>query len=503
LSKKYANTRNSPVLKKITDFISRIVTLELSIILSLVIFGFALTILPLTLYETITPSTSFGESIEGVVLPWYWLGIAIMIVAISYMLTRLDVKKFRILFLISCAMLIFPMRSVLTILSPLPYVEDTWREIYTIMSWQKYGIFSREGLAIFSGGYPRDWPISFILAYLITYAGTPIYTFYLWAPTIIHILDLVVIYFLFKELANEKVGIVSAFLFTLLNTAGFFPLHYSPQTLGALFYLVAMYTIVKAYKTRKQKHLALALLSIFALILTHHMSTFFLGISLMGAYLSKYFLEFQRKIRKKNSWFSYTVNVNTFIRFSLPLSVFTFALWYFYGFIVYRRDAIWMLTEIMRLLTTQQPRYETGYYGRYLQLSPLSQLSILVFPAFILGTAAIFILYKMLKEKSVEGYLWFLMGWTGAMVLAFIFGNLLYGNYIEPLRSQEIMTLALYPASALFLLRIIESKSLYKKGAIMIVLIIVALFSVLSTYRGAQNIVFFEPPWWMKLINPP
>lgn len=502
MSEKYATIENAPVLKKITDFLSRTVTLELFIISSLVIFGFALTILPLTLYVTITPSTSFGESIERVVLPWYWLGIAIMIVAISYMLTRLDVKKIRILFLISCAMLIFPMRSVLTILCPLPYVEDTWGEIYITMSWRKYGIFSREGLAIFSGGYPRAWPISYILAYLITYAGTPVYTFYRLAPTIIHILDLVVIYFLFKEIANERIGMVSAFLFTLLNTAGFFPLHYSPQTLGALFYLVAMYTIVKAYKTRRQKHLALALFGIFALVLTHHMSTFFLGISLAGAYVSKSLLELQQKIREKNSWFSYTVNVNTFIRFSLPLSVFTFALWYFYGFVVYRRDATWMLTEIMRLLTTHQPRYETGYFGRYLQLSLLSQLSILIFPAFILGTAAVFIFCKMRKEKSVEGYLWFLMGWTGAVFLAFIFGNLLYGNYIEPLRAQEIMTLALYPASALFLLRIFESKSLLKKGVITIVLIIVAFFSVLSVYRGAQNIVFFEPPWWMKLINP-
>ena len=162
-----------------------------------------------------------------------------------------------------------------------------------------------------------------------------------------------------------------------------------------------------------------------------------------------------------------------------------------------------MLTEIMRLLTTHEPRYGAGYYYYYVIQSPLSKLAVLMFPAFILGAAAIFLLGRMLKKESLEGYLWLTMGWAGALILAFIFGNTIYGNYIDPSRSREIITLALYPASSLFLLRIFESKSLYKKGLVTIILIIVAFFSVFSIYRGAQNIIYFEPPWWMSLFSPP
>jgi len=489
-------------LNRIVDFLSGSVTPETFMILSLVAFGFLITLLSLTLYTSVTPSASFGESIEGVVPAGYWLGIAIMVVAICYTLTRLDAKKLRIPFLLSCIMLIFSMRSALSILSPFPYVQDTWVGIYINASWRKYGILSLQGLKFLSSSYVRAWPASFILAYLITYAGLPFYTFYKWAPIMIFLMEVVVIYFLFKELANEKIGMVSAFLFTLLNTDGFFPLHYSAQTVGALLYLVAMYAIVKAYKTRKLKHLSLAFLSIFATVLTHHMTTLFLGLSLAGAYLSKYLLRLQQKMREKK-WLSFNVKLDTFVKFSLPLSVFTFALWYFYGFIVYRVDATWMLTEIVRLLTTHQPRYQTGYYGRYLQLSPLSQLSILVFPAFITVTAAIFLFGRMLRRETLEGYLWLTMGWAGALSLAFIFGNLLYGNYIEPLRAQELLTIALFPASASFLLRIFESESRYKKGLITITLIVVAFLGVFSIYRGAQSIVYFEPPWWMKIFNPP
>lgn len=503
MSKADATGEDNSLLKRMADLLSGILTLEIIVILSLVILGFVIAILSLTLLVSITPSTIFGESIEGVVPTWYWFGIAIMIVAISYMLTRLDTKKLRIPFLFSCVMLIISIRSVLAILSPFPSVSDTWGGIYVNLSWLKYGFLSPEGLAFLQSGYVRGWPISFIIAHLTTYAGIPVYMFYQWAPTIIFILELVVVYFLFKELANEKIGLVSAFLFTLLNTASVFTLHYSAQGLGGLFYLITMYSIVKAYKTGKLKHLALALISIFAVILTHHMTTLYLGIGLAGIYLSKYFLGLQQKISNKNRWFSFKVNLETFIKFSLPLSVFTFALWYFYGFIVYHIDATWMLTEIVRLLTTNEPQYGAGYYYYYTIQPPMSKLAVLIFPAFIIGTATIFLLSRMLKKKSLEGYQWLTMGWAGALILAFIFGNMIYGNYIDPSRSRELITLALYPASASFLLKIFESKSPYKKALITVVLIIIAFFSVFSIYRGAQDVIYLEPPRWVRIFNPP
>jgi hypothetical protein len=451
----------------------------------------------------IAPSTSFGESVENVAPPAYWASIAVIIVGLVYMLQSERREKFKLPFLLSCIMLVFLMRSVLAILSPYPAVPDTWGGIYITESWKKYGLLSPVGLAFFSGGYVRGWPTSYILSYLITSAGIPVFTFYRWAPSAIFTLDLIVIYFLFKELVNPKIGMISALLFALLNTNSFFPLHYSAQTLGALFYLVTMYAIVKAYKTRKLRHLAFVFVGIFAVVLTHHMTTFYLGVTLAGAYLGRYFLKLQQELSKKGLHFSLPAKPDTFVKLSLSLSVFVFALWYFYGFIVYRIDAVWMLTEIARLLTTHQPRYSAGYYYYYLIQSPLSKLAVIVFPAFILISAAIYLLNKVRRRQPLDGYLWLILGWAGALILAFIFGNAIYGNYIDPSRSREIITVALYPASALLLLGIFESKSSYKKVAITAVLIMVAFLSVLSIYRGAQNIVYFEPPWWMQLFNSP
>lgn len=472
------------------------------VILIVVIFSFAVGIYSLSLINA-GPSTDFGESLENVLPAFYWASIAVMIVANVYMLQSSDLKRLRIPFLFSCALLIFSMRSVLAILSPYPPVPDTWGGIYITETWRKYGFFSSESFGFFSGGYVRGWPTSFILAYLITYEGVPVYTFYQWTPTILLVLDLVAVYFLFKELVNEKVGMVSAFLFSLLNTNSFFPLHYCAQGLAALFYLVTMYTIVKAYKTKKLKNLAFVFLGIFAIVLTHHMTTFYLGISLFGAFVIRYFPGLRQKLGEKSDQLSLNVKLDTLIKVSLPLSVFTFALWYFYGFIVYRIDASWMLTEIMRLLITHQPRYGAGYYYNYLMLSPLGKISVLIFPAFILGTAAITLFGKMLKKESLEGYLWFTIGWGGMLILAFIFGNTIYGNYVDPSRSREIIAVALFPASALFLLKTLESSSLAKKTMITAVFIVVAFFSVFSIYRGAQGLIYFEPPWWMIIFGSP
>jgi len=385
------------------------------------------------------------------------------------------------------------MRSVLAIISPFPPVPDAWVRMFVIKTWMKNGLLSTQGITFFTEGYVRGWPLSFILAYVIIYAGVPMYTFFRWAPTMIFMLEIVAMYFLFKELANKKIGLVSAFLFTLHNTNSFFPLHYTAQGLGALFYLVAMYATIKAYKTKNLKHLAFAFIMIFIVVITHHMTTLFLGISIIGAYLSQDFLQFQKRINTKVKRFPFAVKSDSFIKLSLSLCVFIFTLWYFYGFIVYPIDAKAMLTDFMRLLTTGQPQYYAGFYYYYVIQPPLSKLSVAIPIAFVLGTGTLFLLGKIWKREPVEGYLWFAAGWTAIMVLTFLVGNVIYGNYIEPSRSRDIICVAFYPASSSFLLMNFESKSTPKKILITIVLIAVAFFSLFSIYRSAQELVYFSP----------
>lgn len=478
--------------KRSALFLKKIVTHETFILLLIVILGFTMATVSL-LGVNVTPSTDFGESAEKVLPPLYWLGIATIIVPICYMLQHLDKKRMTITFIISCIMLIFLMRSVLAIISPLPPVPDAWARMLVIKTWVRDGLLSKQGLPFFAEGYVRGWPLSFILAYAIIYTGVPMYTFFTWSPTIIFMLEVIAIYFLFKELANQKIGLVSAFLFTLHNTNSFFTLHYTAQGLGALFYLVAMYLTIKAYKTKKLKHLALALITIFIVVITHHMTTLFLGISIIGAYLSQDILQFQQKISIKNKRFPFTVKSDTFVKLSLPLCVFIFALWYFYGFIVYPIDARAMLTDLVQLLTTGQPQYAAGFYYYYIIQPPLSRLSVIIPIAYVVGTGTLFLFGKMWKREPLEGHLWFAAGWAGIMVLTFLVGNVIYGNYIEPSRSREIIMLAFYPASASFLLKIFESKSTYKKMLMTMVLIVVVFFSLFSIYRGAQDLVYFDP----------
>ncbi len=478
--------------KRFALSLQKIVAHETFILLLIVFLGFATATVSL-LGVNVTPSTDFGESVEKVLPPSYWLGIATIIVAISYMLRHPDKRKITIPFIVACMMLIFLMRSVLAILSPLPPVPDAWVRMVVIKTWMKNGLLSKQGLPFFAGGYVRGWPLSFILAYLIVYAGVPMYTFFTWSPTIIFMLEVIAIYFLFKELANQKIGLVSAFLFTLHNTNSFFTLHYTAQGLGALFYLVAMYITIKAYKTKKLKHLALAFITIFVVVITHHMTTLYLGISIIGAYLSRDLLQFLQKINTKKKRFPFTVKSDTFVKLSLPLCLFVFALWYFYGFIVYPIDARAMLTDFVRLLTTGQPQYSAGFYYYYVIQPPLSRLAVAIPIAFVLGTGTLFLAGKMWRREPLEGHLWFAAGWTGIMILTFLVGNVIYGNYIEPSRSRDIICVAFYPASASFLLRIFESKSSYKKILMTIVLIVVAFFSLFSIYRGAQDLVYFTP----------
>lgn len=480
-------------------FLQKTASHETLILMLIITLGFMVATVSL-LGVKVAPSTDFGESVEKVLPPFYWLGIATIVAAISYMLLHLDKKKITIPFITSCIMLIFLTRSVLAIISPLPPVPDAWVRMRVIKTWMKEGVFSAQSLVFFEGGYVRGWPLSFILAYIIVYAGVPMYTFFTWAPTIIFMLEVIAIYFLFKELANQKIGLVSAFLFTLHNTNSFFTLHYTAQGLGALVYLVAMYTIIKAYKTKKLKHLALTFITIFFVVITHHMTTLFLGISIIGAYLTRDIPQFLQKIRIQNKRFQFAVKSGTFIKLTLPLCVFIFALWYFYGFIVYPIDARAMLTDFMRLLTTGQPQYSAGFYYYYIIQPPLSRLAVIIPIAFVLGTGTAFLVGKMWKKEPLEGYLWFAAGWAGTMVLTFLVGNVIYGNYIEPSRSRDIICVAFYPASASFLLKIFESKSTYKKILMAILLIVVAFFSVFSIYRGAQNLVFFKPH---PILGPP
>jgi len=256
-----------------------------------------------------------------------------------------------------------------------------------------------------------------------------------------------------------------------------------------------MYMIVKAYKNRRLKYLALAFTTIFAVVITHHMTTLFLGISVIGAYLSQDVLRFQQKTSMKKKRFPLAVKSNTFIKLSIPLCVFIFTLWYFYGFIVYPIDARQMLADFVRLFTTGQPQYGAGFYYYYVIQPPLSRLSVIIPIAFVLGTGTAYLAENLWKRKPFEGYVWFAAGWAGIMILTFLVGNVIWGNYIEPSRSRDIITVAFYPASALFLLRIFEFKSAYKRMLMTTVLVAVAFFSVFSIYRGAHDLVYFKAPF--------
>lgn len=141
-------------------------------------------------------------------------------------------------------------------------------------------------------GYPY-FPGMFVLTGSVGLLGFNLLDTLRILTPVISSLSIILIFFITKNIFKDnRIGIVSALLFAVAIPHVFTTSHPMPGSLGDFLLLFCVLLFIKMYENKK--FLPLLFLSASALIVTHHLSSYFLFISIL-------FFVFMREILQKNS----------------------------------------------------------------------------------------------------------------------------------------------------------------------------------------------------------
>lgn len=444
----------------------------------------------------ITHETKLGLSLEGVLPISFWVALLVSVAMMFYAMRFIGngEKKMNMLFLVSCMLLIICMRGDLSIMVNLPYPLDAWARMSPIKHWLEQSYVDLSGYGYIGADYARNWPFAFLVSYSFVRLGADLYTFFLFAPIFIQVLTVFLVYLLMREIVGERKGLISAFLFALINTNSFFPLHWCPQLLGSSFFLLSTYLSIRFCREKSMRLLAVLMVSIFLLIITHHVSTLYFIFTTLGIWAAS---KFSKKVPLK-------IKENSIIPMPILVPIFTFILWFVYSWFVYPVALFDTMRRIVDVIFYGITMYRAGTLYYFEIKGSFQQASLLAYPVFILGTGLIVIFRTLARHEKIAGYWVSLLGWTALMSFVFIFGNfVMSGNYFEPARARELICMSFCPLSAEFLSELNSqknkvSKSWLLKVVVLCILLTVATLSVYNIYLGASRWgVFSEPPeWW-------
>jgi hypothetical protein len=450
--------------------------------LSIVVFAFILSfvsVFPIKIQQ-MGSGTFFVENI--IPLP-YWVGIIIIVGTTFLMIRYLNDRCFKAVFVFSSIVLMISVRMVFPIIfTTVPaYEPDAAYYISVVSSWARTGLDF--GAA---GTYPHDFPMSFLIAFAFVKFGVPVDTFFRLAPFFIYSIELIILYLLVEEIIPEdkRCGAISAFLFSFSSMGYWITVHYCPDLVGSLFYFVSLYLSVRFAKKGEWnvKALSPVLLSIFVLILSHHLSTLYFIITIFGLAFSTWFFK-TPKIKGKPISF-------------LMLGVYTYTLWFAYGTIVY--------PSFFNIYV-----YFSGFgsVSSLAQQAPLlDNAAFAVYPIFILMLSAL-AFFELLKVRSLRDVIKLrsklreASGENAKMSLVyslgFVFVGILFlaGFAIPatlPVRVLEVLFVGLYPVSSLTLTKVACANPSKKKMIVMLVLVIlVTLVAIHRYYSQIQRRVVF------------
>jgi hypothetical protein len=281
---------------------------------------------------------------------------------------------------------------------------------------------------------------------------------------------------------NNAIPVLSVFLFSFSSLGYWVAVHYSPDLFGSLMYFLCLYLGVRFAKAGKWsvKSLLPVLVGLFALILSHHLSTLYLIVTFFGLSLSVWFFKPAQFKRGALAFF--------------VLPIFTCTVWFAYGSLVY-------------------PSFFNvyGYFSGFTSVTTqssgaglLTNLSFAIYPAFILVLFAIeflkilqtqnpLSLFKNVREKlreirireSGNTLLVFSVGFIFVFVL-FVIGipvPVLFGT-----RILEVLFIGLYPIASQTLFKLADgSSSRKKKALIFVIVLLVVLTSILRYYVQIQR----------------
>lgn len=445
--------------------------------------GFAYSLLFLLIHPSIFEIGAGEFWIEETLPLVYWIGMIVVTTSIFLMMRFLGNASYSFLLVLSSAILMIGIRMVFPIISasPILYEPDAYNYITVVNSWLKSGV----DLGI-EGNYQHDYPLAFVLAFFFTKLGVSTDVFFRFAPLFVYAINIIILYFLYNEvtLENRRISSGAVFLFSLSSLGYWVSVHYCPDLIGTVFYLLSLFLCIKFVQKRAWKITAIipVCVSIFLLILSHHLSTMYLILTLLG-------LSFSTRLNKspevKEKWIKFFV-----------LGVYTYTLWFAYGTFMY--------PSFFNIYVYFQ--FSGSPVGLAKSATLLDNISFAIYPVFILALFA----YSFRKELKIEK--WSLTGFfnglknlgliiEGAGLLPvysfgyifvaalFVIGFILPLTF--PLRVLEALLIGMYPFSSRTLLKMHGGNPSRKRKLqtiiVYCVLIFVMLTSVHRYYRQIQG----------------
>jgi hypothetical protein len=313
---------------------------HLPLIISLT--GLLLAVVPLSQVHVATDFTELplGEFFLEQIAPIsFWVGIA-MIVSSAFLSLKSD-RTSRTYFIFSSIVLAIAMRAVLPLVMSKPYSIDVFHYIYWMKAWLIEGFQFTPGPSITTAllsYYPNTHPIAFMIAYAFVKGGVPMNTFFAWAPSIVYVVDAILVFLVSRAIGFKPMeATISTFLMPALSSFGeVITQWYCPQLMGSAAFLLSMYLVIKVSKSAyapaepasfehkngaletpitkgRNHHVYLQILtmaSILILIFTHHLSTLYFIIALLGFFLTQRLLKWLRfsgpKLHVSPFWMIYT-----------------------------------------------------------------------------------------------------------------------------------------------------------------------------------------------------
>lgn len=417
----------------------------------------------------------------------YWIGISIILFIAFFSLKYINNNRsiYFYFFIVLLLLTSFKMAFPLMFTSIPAYEPDAVNYLKIVTSWTQNGIDFGS-----SGNYEHDYPLAFLLAFSIIKLGVPIGGFFIVAPFVIYGLITLLLYLIVSEIvrASAKLSSVSIYLFSFSSLGYWISVHYCPDLLGSLFYFLALYLTIRFAKAGEWsfKTISPLLISVMFLVLSHHLSTLYFVITVLGLALST-------SLIKNNPFKGKAISF-------LIVGIFAYTFWFTYGNIFY--------PEFFNFSS-----YFSGY-GSTTQLiqdaSLLSRLTFLVYPLFILGLFSIQVIKvlqfkgisdlpnlktkikNILNNESNNAPILFAGGFI-IVVFMFIIGFPLAVAF--PTRVLEVILIGLYPLSSQGFLSIYENKRSKRSFILFIlflILLIVMITDVYRYYSQIQNRVLFS-----------
>jgi hypothetical protein len=401
-----------------------------------------------------------------------------------YVIPRLQENYYRVLFIASSILLILALRMVFPLaFSSVPaYEPDAINYMNTVNTWVTSGI----DLGVV-GAYQHNFPMSFMVAFAFVKLGVPLDAFYRIAPFVIYAINMILLYLIIEELMPENqkktaIPALSIFLFSFSSLGYWVTVHYSPDLFGTLMFFVCLYLGIKFAKAGNWTFKAMLPLglSIFILILSHHLSTLYLIITFFGFSLSSWFFKSSQFKRGTLTFFI--------------LAIYTYTLWFAYGTLVY--------PSFFNVYI-----YFSGFSDVPQQVSSagwINNLTFTIYPIFIVSLFLIEFLKIIHVERpnsSIKNYVLSKLKeislresgnniFTFSMGFILIFLLFIIGFAVPVLlgtRILEVLLIGMYPLASISLYKFEKNNSRRTKIILYLLILAVVLTSIYRYYSQIQR----------------